>query len=113
MKPSKDAAKALAEKAAQQEGEEPQDQAPEQEEPQPFEIFISRRFRSTVEAMSAARNALDRVKSVDAEGVPDHLPGRPRAAPAALPPAFRWRRAPPVTYCYPDFVFVLALGADG
>ena len=69
-----DAAKALAEKAAQQEGEEPQDQAPEQEEPQPFEIFISRRFRSTVEAMSAARNALDRVKSVDAEGVPDHLP---------------------------------------
>ena len=52
----------------------PQDQAPEQEEPQPFEIFISRRFRSTVEAMSAARNALDRVKSVDAEGVPDHLP---------------------------------------
>ena len=37
---------------------------------------------------------------------------RPRAA--ALPPAaFRWRRAPPVTYCYPDFVFVLALGADG
>ncbi|MFG0231164.1 hypothetical protein [Achromobacter sp. 413638] len=74
VKPSKDAAKAQAEKAAQQEGEEPQDQAPEQEEPQPFEIFISRRFRSTVEAMSAARNALDRVKSVDAEGVPDHLP---------------------------------------
>lgn len=39
-----------------------------------FEIFVTRRFRSTVEAMSAARNALDRVKAVDAEGVPDHLP---------------------------------------
>ena len=41
---------------------------------QAFEIFISRRFRSTVEAMSAARNALDRVKQVDEDGVPDHLP---------------------------------------
>lgn len=41
---------------------------------QAFEIFISRRFRSTVEAMSAARNALDRVKQVDDDGVPDHLP---------------------------------------
>ncbi|HEY9272982.1 MULTISPECIES: hypothetical protein [Achromobacter] len=39
-----------------------------------FEIFISRRFRSTVEAMSAARNALDRIKLVDEDGVPDHLP---------------------------------------
>ncbi|WP_447919027.1 hypothetical protein [Achromobacter aegrifaciens] len=39
-----------------------------------FEIFISRRFRSTVEAMSAARNALDRIKQIDDEGVPDHLP---------------------------------------
>ncbi len=41
---------------------------------QAFEIFASRRFRSTVEAMSAARNALDRVGAVDADGVPDHLP---------------------------------------
>ncbi|MCY1381895.1 hypothetical protein D9M69_698570 [compost metagenome] len=39
-----------------------------------FEIFASRRFRSTVEAMSAARNALDRVAGVDADGVPDNLP---------------------------------------
>ncbi len=39
-----------------------------------FEIFVSRRFRSTIEAMSAARNALDRVKSVDADGVPDPMP---------------------------------------
>ncbi|ARP95466.1 hypothetical protein [Bordetella genomosp. 13] len=44
-------------------------------EPQVFEIFISRRFRSTVEAMSAARNALAAVRSVDSQGVPDHLPG--------------------------------------
>lgn len=43
-------------------------------EGQPFEIFVSRRFRSTIEAMSAARNALDRVKSVDEDGVPDPLP---------------------------------------
>ncbi|CAB5516837.1 hypothetical protein [Achromobacter anxifer] len=54
-------------------------QAPEEakeDEPdsQAFEIFISRRFRSTVEAMSAARNALDRIKQVDEDGVPDHLP---------------------------------------
>ena len=108
MKPSKDAAKALAEKAAQQEGEEPQDQAPEQEEPQPFEIFISRRFRSTVEAMSAARNALTASRAWTRKACPTTCRSRPRAAPAALP-AFRWRRAPPVTYCYPDFVFVLAL----
>lgn len=39
-----------------------------------FELFVSRRFRSTIEAMSAARNALDRVESVDADGVPDPLP---------------------------------------
>lgn len=43
-------------------------------EGRPFEIFVSRRFRSTIEAMSAARNALDRVKSVDEDGVPDPLP---------------------------------------
>ena len=49
---------------------------PEADKPegQPFEIFVSRRFRSTIEAMSAARNALDRVKNVDEDGVPDHLP---------------------------------------
>jgi len=50
----------------------------EQAAPEPeslaFEIFVSRRFRSTIEAMSAARNALDRVKSVDADGVPDPMP---------------------------------------
>ncbi|MGE8619793.1 MAG: hypothetical protein ACN6O0_18390 [Achromobacter spanius] len=43
-------------------------------EGRPFEIFVSRRFRSTIEAMSAARNALDRVTSVDEDGVPDPLP---------------------------------------
>ena len=51
--------------------------APQEGLPQeglPFEIFVSRRFRSTIEAMSAARNALDRVKSVDEDGVPDPLP---------------------------------------
>ena len=48
--------------------------ASEPEAPQVFEIFISRRFRSTVEAMSAARNALDRVRTVDEDGVPDPLP---------------------------------------
>ncbi|MFD4841043.1 hypothetical protein ACFWP0_26315 [Achromobacter sp. NPDC058515] len=50
--------------------------APVAEEPEglQFEIFVSRRFRSAIEAMSAARNALDRVKSVDEDGVPDHLP---------------------------------------
>ncbi len=52
-----------------------QEEAKEDEpDSQAFEIFISRRFRSTVEAMSAARNALDRVKQVDDDGVPDHLP---------------------------------------
>lgn len=39
-----------------------------------FEIFLSRRFRSTVEAMSAARNALDQVRLVTEEGVPDPMP---------------------------------------
>lgn len=55
----------------QVEGEQPESDEPES---LAFEIFVTRRFRSTVEAMSAARNALDRVKAVDAEGVPDHLP---------------------------------------
>ncbi|WP_438858953.1 hypothetical protein [Achromobacter spanius] len=54
-----------------QEGLPPDGQPPEG---RPFEIFVSRRFRSTIEAMSAARNALDRVKSVDEDGVPDPLP---------------------------------------
>lgn len=53
------------------EGQPPDGRPPEG---QPFEIFVSRRFRSTIEAMSAARNALDRVKSVDEDGVPDPLP---------------------------------------
>lgn len=57
-----------------QEGEPAQDAAPDEPEGQQFEIFVSRRFRSAIEAMSAARNALDRVKSVDEDGVPDHLP---------------------------------------
>ncbi|MGV2864579.1 hypothetical protein [Achromobacter sp. AGC39] len=48
--------------------------APAPPEGQPFEIFVSRRFRSAIEAMSAARNALDRVTSVDEDGVPDPLP---------------------------------------
>lgn len=54
-----------------QEGLPPDGRPPEG---RPFEIFVSRRFRSTIEAMSAARNALDRVKSVDEDGVPDPLP---------------------------------------
>ncbi|MCS3506522.1 hypothetical protein [Achromobacter sp. JUb104] len=53
------------------EGQPPDGRPPEG---RPFEIFVSRRFRSTIEAMSAARNALDRVKSVDEDGVPDPLP---------------------------------------
>ena len=60
----------------------PQEGQPQEGQPQeglppegrPFEIFVSRRFRSTIEAMSAARNALDRVTSVDEDGVPDPLP---------------------------------------
>lgn len=55
----------------------PAEGLPQEGQPQeglPFEIFVSRRFRSTIEAMSAARNALDRVKSVDEDGVPDPLP---------------------------------------
>lgn len=43
-------------------------------EAQVFEIFTTRRFRNTIEAMSAARNALAAVRSVDAEGLPDPLP---------------------------------------
>ncbi|KRC70793.1 hypothetical protein D3C87_371420 [compost metagenome] len=54
------------------------DAEPENEAQEPeslvFEIFLSRRFRSTIEAMSAARNALDRVATVDEGGVPDPLP---------------------------------------
>lgn len=53
---------------------EPGESDDTQPEGEPFEIFVSRRFRSAIEAMSAARNALDRVKSVDEDGVPDHLP---------------------------------------
>lgn len=45
-----------------------------EEESQPFEIFVTRRFRSAIEAMSAARNALDRIKAIDDDGVPDPLP---------------------------------------
>ncbi len=62
--------------AAQADAQAQPDEAAQDAEPdtQAFEIFISRRFRSTVEAMSAARNALDRVKQVDEDGVPDHLP---------------------------------------
>lgn len=62
--------------AAQADAQAQPDEAAHDAEPdtQAFEIFISRRFRSTVEAMSAARNALDRVKQVDEDGVPDHLP---------------------------------------
>ena len=66
-----------AQAATQADASAPPDEAAQQEaEPdtQAFEIFISRRFRSTVEAMSAARNALDRIKQVDEEGVPDYLP---------------------------------------
>jgi hypothetical protein len=43
-------------------------------EPQTFEIYVSRRFRSGIEAMSAARNALAAVTAVDDNGIPDHLP---------------------------------------
>ncbi len=64
-----------AEAPAPADGAEPGAEAAAPEpESQAFEIFLSRRFRSTIEAMSAARNALDRVKSVDADGVPDPLP---------------------------------------
>ncbi|KGD92166.1 hypothetical protein JL37_16070 [Achromobacter sp. RTa] len=65
-------------KLGQKGAAEPADDAEEGESAsssQVFEIFASRRFRSTVEAMSAARNALDCVEAVDAGGVPDHLPG--------------------------------------
>ncbi|MDX3985862.1 hypothetical protein YH64_027090 [Achromobacter sp. LC458] len=60
-----------AQQAADPDGAEPAAAPPEG---QPFEIFVSRRFRSAIEAMSAARNALDRVTSVDEDGVPDPLP---------------------------------------
>ena len=43
-------------------------------EPQAFEIFTTRRFRSTVEAMSAARNALAAVQAVGEDGIPEPLP---------------------------------------
>ncbi|AZS78945.1 MULTISPECIES: hypothetical protein [Achromobacter] len=66
------APKAKAGDAAQDEAES--EEPPQAPEGQPFEIFVSRRFRSTIEAMSAARNALDRVQSVDEDGVPDPLP---------------------------------------
>jgi hypothetical protein len=46
----------------------------EDEETQTFEIYLSRRFRTGIEAMSAARNALAAVKAVDSNGIPDHLP---------------------------------------
>jgi hypothetical protein len=46
----------------------------EENEAQTFEIFLSRRFRSGIEAMSAARNALAAVKAVDQNGIPDYLP---------------------------------------
>ncbi len=70
--PVKAAAAAAASTA--QDAEPGEEEAPPEPESQAFEIFLSRRFRSTIEAMSAARNALDRVKSVDADGVPDPLP---------------------------------------
>ncbi|MEN4919485.1 hypothetical protein ABE485_12485 [Achromobacter spanius] len=60
--------------AAQDAAADNAQEAEQEPESQAFEIFLSRRFRSTIEAMSAARNALDRVKSVDADGVPDPLP---------------------------------------
>lgn len=71
--PAKPAAPAAATVTAD-EAEPGTEQPPPEPENQAFEIFVSRRFRSTIEAMSAARNALDRVKSVDADGVPDPLP---------------------------------------
>ena len=45
-----------------------------QAEPLTFEIYASRRFRSGIEAMSAARNALATVTYVNENGIPDHLP---------------------------------------
>lgn len=67
-------AAAQADAQAQPADAAPADAQDAEPDTQAFEIFISRRFRSTVEAMSAARNALDRVKQVDEDGVPDHLP---------------------------------------
>lgn len=68
------AAAAAAAASTAQDAEPGEEASPPEPEGQTFEIFLSRRFRSTIEAMSAARNALDRVKSVDADGVPDPLP---------------------------------------
>ncbi|OZI29928.1 hypothetical protein CAL29_17705 [Bordetella genomosp. 10] len=45
-----------------------------EDEPLTFRIFKTRRFRNGIEAMSAARNALAAVKTVDDEGVPDPMP---------------------------------------
>lgn len=41
---------------------------------QVFEVFCSRRFPNAIAAMSAASNALDQVRAVDAQGVPCDLP---------------------------------------
>ena len=68
------AAAAAAAASTAQDAEPGEEASPPEPESQAFEIFLSRRFRSTIEAMSAARNALDRVKSVDADGLPDPLP---------------------------------------
>lgn len=70
--PAKGGAKP-ADAAPNEAGEAAEDVAQEPES-LAFEIFLSRRFRSTIEAMSAARNALDRVKSVSEDGVPDPMP---------------------------------------
>ncbi|QQB34435.1 hypothetical protein I6I07_28230 [Achromobacter deleyi] len=69
----RDAAATPASEAGPDQDGEARDEADEPES-LAFEIFVTRRFRGAVEAMSAARNALDRVKSVDEDGVPDHLP---------------------------------------
>lgn len=53
--------------SVRQEGETPG-------EAQVFEVFCSRRFPSAIAAMSAANNALDQVREVDAQGVPCDLP---------------------------------------
>lgn len=67
-------AKVNADTASVAAGTESEGTDAQEPESQAFEIFVSRRFRSTIEAMSAARNALDRVSSVDEDGVPDPLP---------------------------------------
>ncbi|WP_313619610.1 hypothetical protein [Achromobacter sp.] len=70
--PAKAGAKPAA--AAQDDADDTAEDVADEPESLAFEIFLSRRFRSTIEAMSAARNALDRVKSVSEDGVPDPLP---------------------------------------